>query len=206
MVKGLENIQIVRLRGREAKPYVDILAQLRIKVFYEYPYLYEGTFDYEKNYLEKYFSSPSSFVVLLKDLVKDQWIGATTSILASDIEDSLQKSLEGLELDLREIFYFGESVLLPEYRGRGFGKVFFAERERFARSIKGIRLLAFCSVEREAAHPLRTKDYRNLDSFWRAQKFQPLNIRATLSWRDRGEKSETSKTMIFWGKYIEEEI
>ena len=46
--------------------------------------------------------------------------------------------------DLGSICYFGESILLPQYRGRGIGKEFFRRREAHARKL-GTRITAFCA-------------------------------------------------------------
>ena len=56
--------------------------------------------------------------------------------------------------DLADTFYCGESVLLPDYRGRGVGHRFFDLREAQARKI-GRRWCCFCAVIRPDDHPLR---------------------------------------------------
>ena len=39
------------------------------------------------------------------------------------------------DVDPGSVFYFGESVLLPSWRGQGIGVIFLKEREDFARSL-----------------------------------------------------------------------
>ena len=41
------NISVKRFSGTEAQPYLPDLARLRIEVFREFPYLYDGNLDYE---------------------------------------------------------------------------------------------------------------------------------------------------------------
>jgi len=43
------NIRIERRSGPALLPYIPELARLRIEVFRDFPYLYDGSLDYEKN-------------------------------------------------------------------------------------------------------------------------------------------------------------
>lgn len=197
----MSSITIEKYEGLEARRLVDALAHLRLKVFWEFPYLYEGTLDYEKTYLETYFNAKHSFILVVKD--GEEIVGATTGIWAKEEEESFKKPLQAYGLNTDEVFYFGESVLLPEYRGLGLGKVFMQERETYARSIPGIKILAFCSVVRAADHPLRPQGYRPLDEFWKSRGFAPApGLFTEYSWKDRDEKIETMKKLNYWLKNI----
>lgn len=190
-----------RLNGSEARRFVDELAFLRLKVFWDFPYLYEGSLEYEKKYLETYFRAKHSFIFLVQD--GDKIVGATTSILASEEEEDFKKPFEEYGLAPSSVFYFGESVLLPEYRGRGLGKKFFEERERFARSVPSVKVLSFCAVERPHDHPLKPVDYTPLDEFWNMMGFKKeTGLTTSYGWKDRGEEVQTNKKMQFWIKKL----
>lgn len=194
-------LEIIRLHGNEARAFVNELAELRLKVFWDFPYLYEGTVEYEKKYLETYFKAKNSFILLIKD--QQQIVGATTGIVASEEEESFRLPFERAGFNPKEVFYFGESVLLSSYRGRGLGKIFFQEREAFARSLGFVRTLSFCGVVRDEHHPLKPSDYRPLNEFWKSQGFQPqLSMTTTYEWLDRGNNLVTPKTMQYWIKNI----
>lgn len=194
-------MDILHLRGAQARPFVDDLARLRLKVFWDFPYLYEGTAEYEKNYLETYFKAQNSFLVLIRD--EGKIVGATTSILADEEEESFKEPFRKFGLDPKKVFYFGESVLLNGYRGKGIGKIFFEEREAFARSLGQIEVLSFCAVVREENHPLRPQGYRPLDTFWHSQGFHSVpGLTTFYEWADRGEKAPTRKLMQYWIKNI----
>ena len=64
--------------GEQLTPWVEDLAKLRIKVFREYPYLYDGDLDYEKDYLATYLDSERSLVGLT--FSNHKLVGATTCI------------------------------------------------------------------------------------------------------------------------------
>jgi len=193
-------LEILRLNGSEARKYVKELGLLRLKVFFDYPYLYEGSLDYEIQYLETYFKAKHSIVVLLKE--DNKIIGATTGIWASEEEASFREPFRKHGLNPDDVFYFGESVLLPEYRGKGYGKIFFEEREEFARSLSFIKYLSFCGVVRKD-HPLEPNGYKPLDTFWQAQGFKKADGLVTeYHWKDRGDEKETNKQMQYWIKEI----
>lgn len=195
------NLTLEKYSGAEARKVVDGLAELRLKVFWDFPYLYEGDLSYERSYLETYFKAQHSFILVVKE--RDRFIGATTGIWAKEEEESFKEPLKKFGLIPDEVFYFGESVLLSEYRGLGLGKVFMEEREKYARSLGQIKTLAFCSVERPLDHPLRPQDYRPLDEFWKSRGFAPApGLYAEYHWKDRGEQSETTKRLNFWLKHI----
>ncbi len=194
-------MEILKLSGSQAREYATEIGQLRLKIFYDFPYLYEGSLDYEMQYLETYFKAQHSIIILLKE--GNSVIGATTGIWAKEEETEFREPLQKWGLNPDQVFYFGESVLLPDYRGKGYGKTFFSEREKFARSLPFIKYLTFCRVVREDSHPLKPEKYSPLDSFWQSQGFQEADGLVTLyPWKDRGETQETHKEMQYWLKEI----
>ncbi|WP_027857338.1 GNAT family N-acetyltransferase [Marinobacterium jannaschii] len=189
------------LTGAAIGPYIDNLAQLRIRVFHEYPYLYEGSLAYERQYLKTYAASADSLFVLALD--KDKVVGAATGIPMADETSEFKQPFLQQGIDPEKVFYFGESVLLPEYRGRGIGVRFFQERERYARLLQRFELCCFCAIERPDNHPLRPADYSPLNQFWRNRGYvHHPELRTEYSWQEIGESEESAKPMSFWIKAI----
>ncbi|MEZ5580946.1 MAG: GNAT family N-acetyltransferase, partial [Candidatus Competibacteraceae bacterium] len=58
------SLNVQRLSGSAIDPYLSELAQLRIQVFREFPYLYQGSAAYEEKYLKIYAGTPDSVLVL----------------------------------------------------------------------------------------------------------------------------------------------
>jgi GNAT superfamily N-acetyltransferase len=191
------SLHIHELRGDALAPWLDALGGLRIRVFRDYPYLYEGTLDYEREYLAVYQKSRDSLVVLVTDDAGNS-VGATTCLPLSDEGPEFQEPFLKAGMDVAEVFYFGESILLPEWRGRGIGKLFFDRREAHAKHL-GFHLTAFCAVDRPDAHPLRPAGYRPLDAFWQSRGYvkQP-GLQARFAWKEISEESESPKTLTFW--------
>jgi GNAT superfamily N-acetyltransferase len=190
-------LTFVRKTGRQIADLFDELAQLRIRVFRDFPYCYDGTVDYEKTYLQTYAESERAFLFAAYDGAR--MIGATTAIPLADETRDVQKPFVEAGYDLSRIFYFGESVLLPAYRGRGLGHRFFDEREAHAASFGQYEMTCFCAVVRPDDHPLRPPDYRPLDEFWlkRGYRREP-RLRTEFSWTDIGDREESPKPMVYW--------
>lgn len=193
-------LKIIRLCGAEIKPYIVDLARLRIKVFHDYPYLYEGDLKYEENYLKIYTDCAESALVLAFD--GDTIVGASSALPMQAEADYVKKPFLDANMDIEKIFYFGESVLLKKYRGQGIGKQFFMEREAAARE-HNCNIATFCAVERPPNHPHRPADWHPLDEFWQKLGYRKHpELTARFSWKDIGDTQETFKSMTFWLKHL----
>jgi GNAT superfamily N-acetyltransferase len=188
-------------RGEQIASVFEDLAQLRISVFRAFPYLYEGTLAYEKEYLKVYSNSKKSFLFTVYD--DAEMVGATTCIPLLDESAEVKKPFIEAKMDISTIFYFGESILLPKYRGLGIGNRFFEERENHAKSFGQFKLTCFCAVQRPDNHPLKPINYRPLDEFWKKRGYEKSNILQTqFDWLDIGDTISTEKPMLFWSKNI----
>ncbi len=174
----------------------DALAALRITVFRDFPYLYDGDLAHERGYLQTYVEAPAAVVIAALD--GDRVVGAATALPLADETAEVKAPFLARGFDLAGVFYFGESILLSDYRGRGIGHGFFDGREARARA-HGAAIAAFCAVQRPADHPRRPADYRPLDDFWRKRGYRPEpGMTTTFSWRDLDEAGQSAKPMQFW--------
>lgn len=191
-------VDITSLQGNAIAGHLDALAELRIRVFRDFPYLYDGDHAYEADYLRRYAECPDSLFVLAFD--GETLVGAATGMPLRDECDAFRAPFEAHGYAVARIFYYGESVLLPEYRGQGIGKAFMAERERHATQA-GYDLVAFCAVQREADHPARPATYQPLDGFWKQQGYERHpELTTHFAWKDLGDSHESEKPMTFWLK------
>ena len=191
-------LEIKTFSGTDAAGRLDDVARLRITVFRDFPYLYDGDLAYERTYLATYGRSEGSVFVLAID--GGEVVGASTGTPMTTETDEVKAPFLAAGHTPADFFYFGESVLLPSYRGRGIGLSFFAEREAQARRL-GLPYTTFCAVERPADHRRRPAGYVPLDSFWqkRGYRHHP-ELRTTFSWRDLDETTESRKPLSFWIK------
>lgn len=181
--------------GKDIAKLIPSLGQLRIRVFYDFPYLYEGSQEYEEKYLQVYTQNPLSIAFGVFD--GDNPVGATTGMPLSAESKEIQQPFLDRGLNTDAIFYFGESILLPEYRGQGLGHRFFDVREKHALE-NGFKITAFCSVVRPEDHPLKPVDYRSNHAFWTKRGYTQQDYSCRMSWLDRNETTETEKELIFW--------
>jgi GNAT superfamily N-acetyltransferase len=194
-------LEVERLVGSQIAAHLPAVAALRIEVFREWPYLYEGSAAYEEGYLAAYARGERNLVVLARDGVRV--VGAATALPLVAHDEPVAPPLAAAGFDPAEVCYFGESVLLPGYRRRGLGHRFFDAREAFARA-HGFRWAAFCAVERPADHPRCPAGYQGHDRFWGKRGFvRRPDIVARLAWRDVGDADATAKPMVFWVRALE---
>lgn len=192
-------IRTAVLTGDDVGAVLDDLARLRIAVFQDWPYLYDGDAEYERDYLRAY-QAPGAVVIAAYD--GKRMVGAATGAPMEHHADDFAAPFAARPEPLADIFYCAESVLLPQYRGHGLGHAFFDGREAQARAL-GRRYSAFCSVIRPANHPLRPAGYRPLDGFWQGRGYAPLpGIVAGFEWKDRDQPAATRKPLQFWMKQL----
>ncbi|WP_233192843.1 GNAT family N-acetyltransferase [Acidimangrovimonas sediminis] len=184
------------LTGATLGDVLDDVARLRIAVFRDWPYLYDGDLDYERGYLASYRDSRDAIVVGAFDGARA--VGVATGTPMEDHATDFAAPFAATGIALDQIFYCAESVLLPAYRGQGVGHRFFDLREAHARAL-GRRYVAFCSVQRPADHPLRPAAARTNDAFWRGRGYAPLEgVVARFRWKDVDRVDETEKALQFW--------
>lgn len=194
-------LEIKPVSGRDVVTHLDALAHLRITVFREFPYLYEGTLEHEREYLSTYAQSEGAVVVLALD--GGEVAGMSTGIPMVAETPEVQAPFLAAGYDPARIFYFGESVLLPAWRGQGAGVRFFEEREAHAKRSGGFDWCTFCAVERPASHPRRPPGYTPLDRFWDRRGYRHLpELRTTFTWQDLDENEKSPKPLSFWMKRI----
>ena len=187
--------------GPDVLAHIPALARLRIAVFRDWPYLYEGSQMYEERYLRIYAESRLAAVVLALDGA--EVVGASTCLPLTDETDDVQAPFRAAGIAADRVFYFGESVLLRPYRGLGAGVRFFAEREAHARRVSACDIAAFCAVERPADHPARPADAVPLDGFWRRRGFTPAPaLTCEMRWKDVGAVEQTAHRLAFWLKSL----
>ena len=196
------DVRVLTRRGADMAEWFDAVACLRTDVFRSFPYLYEGDAEYEKHYLSMYASSPDSLLVLV--LAGERAVGASTGLPLRDAETAFHAAFHEREIPLDDVFYCGESVLLPEFRGLGLGHRFFDEREAHARSLGGIRWTSFASVDRAKDDPRRPAGYRSNDPFWSRRGYvaQP-DMKVRLPWKEVGAGHETEQAMTMWLRPLE---
>jgi GNAT superfamily N-acetyltransferase len=193
-------IHVEPLTGEALRAAISDLARLRCTVFAQWPYLYHGDPSYESDYLRDFAVAEGAVIIAAKD--GENIVGIATASPMSGQKPDYQAKFVERGIDVASLYYFGESVLLPEYRGRGLGHAFFDQREEQAR-LHGAKAATFCGVIRPADHPARPADYSPLDSFWQKRGYAMIpGLIAHFSWADIGDAEQSEKPMQYWMKAL----
>lgn len=105
------------LRGEDLARAIDDVARLRIAVFRDWPYLYDGDLSYERSYLQSYLESERSVVVGAFD--GDDLVGASTGAPLADHAEDFAAAFKGAGLALEDVFYCADRFCCPSTVGRG---------------------------------------------------------------------------------------
>lgn len=194
-------IRVEVLRGTALQQHLPGLAKLRIEVFREWPYLYDGSINYENTYLRAFATAPGAVIVGAFDGAT--LVGASTAAPLAAQADYVIAPFRAAGLELGAYFYFGESVLKRSYRQMGLGVQFFEAREAAAREMAGVEVCTFCAVVRDAGDRRAPANYKPLDAFWGRRGYALWEgMQCEIGWTELGSKQETRQTMQFWRKAI----
>lgn len=186
--------------GAAIAEVIDDLARLRIEVFRDWPYLYDGNLAYEARYLENYAKTPEAVVITAHD--GGTIVGAATGCPVHAHADGVSGAYAAAGFDVDRFYYLAESVLLPHWRGQGLGHVFFDAREAQANAC-GASHTGFCAVIRPPDHPARPRDARELAPFWEKRGYRRVDAAPVrMSWRDTGALGETAKDLALWARAL----
>ena len=182
-------------------PLVPALARLRQAVFRDWPYLYDGAAAEEREYLSPFARSQRSGLVVAFD--GQIPVGCATCLPLEDADAAISAPFAAHGLDIGAHFYFGESVLLAPYRGRGAGVAFFAAREAHALAVSACSHATFCAVRRPDEHPLKPPGAGTLHAFWHHRGYAPVpGLACTMRWKQVDGDGAVENTLDFWRRRL----
>lgn len=196
------DLEFVSLRGKLIEEYLEQIAVLRLEALQEFPYLYEGKINFEKDFLKTYSESSNSLIEIVKD--ENEVVGVTSCIPLSEESDEMQRMYTNQGYDVRRIFFFGESLILPKYRSEDIYREFFKRMEEHIIDVQPTSEFAvFGSIKRSKNHSLYNEEYKKLTDFWTTLGFkEDRKLFLEFKWKDINKKSESVKKMVFWKKPI----
>jgi GNAT superfamily N-acetyltransferase len=193
------SIRVEFFTGPALRPLLPALADLRMTVFRDWPYLYEGDAANEREYLAEFAASTGAGLAVAFD--GDRAVGCSSCLPLADESENVLAPFRARGWDPGRFFYFGESVLLPACRGQGIGVAFFRLREAHARAAPDADYACFCAVQRPADHPRRPAGAVPLDAFWRKRGFTFYpDLACDMTWKQVDGPEAVTNRMAFWLK------
>jgi len=200
-MKGVKEITEQLLTGDVIAHVLDDLATLRLDIFREYPYLYEGRREDELNYLGTYAKTPDACVILAYD--GSAVIGAATGMPLIQEAPQMRAAFAGTTLPLDEVYYVGELLFRLDYRNYGLGQKLLDRLESQIRSLDRYRMLTCATVERPADHPLRPRDSIPITRFLARTGFVRLSgVTTSFMWLET-DGVKRDHPMQFWIKNLD---
>lgn len=195
------NIRVETFIGSEITPYIDALAHLRITIFREYPYLYEGSLVYEKRYLSKFANSNQSLVIILFD--GDRVVGALSAVPLSEEAEEVKAPFIAQGIDTSHYLYLSEVLFLKEYRGLKKFPLVYKQFCHYVDQNRWIKHIMLLTIDRKKDDPRMPAGYRSLDLLWERHGFRiEKTLSSEMSYREIGESKETPKPFLCWVKDV----
>ena len=188
------------LKGKEIVRHLPDVADLRLRVFKEYPYLFQDDDKHTLTYLSHY--AAAKHCLLVTATSNNEMVGAVAGIPLEATSPATQKPFIDTHQTLSQWFYIDEIVVAPQWRTRGLGGLFLRAMEDHAKEL-GYLYTTFCVIHRPATHPSRPRGYVPPDEYFIERGYERLpELNLHLTWVDTGEGRATTKTMKFWYKKL----
>lgn len=182
----------MEIEGIRIAPYIEDIGRLRIKVFREYPYLYDGELKIEQSYLTLFAHSKEGLAVIA--LEDDRIVGAITG---APVEDTLKQTIRMFkekQIPTQDLFYMGDIVVLKDYQGKGIGSRLYKAFEQLVRKKGKFKRITLCEVEREN----KPAGVRGATGFFKMLGYvKDPTLVTHQSWKDIGDIKETQKPVVF---------
>lgn len=189
-------MKITVLRGSEILPYLDQVAKLRIDIFREWPYLYEGDLKTEKNYLKVYADAKDSILVVAEE--GNQVIGIAIGVPLNESIELVQDVFREKQVSMENRYYFADAILLKEYRGQNIGLTMIQKFEQAVGELKRYGEIYGFEIVRDENDPRKPEGYRSLDPLWEKLGYGVIpGWEAHVEWLDVGDLEKTSHLMRF---------
>jgi len=188
------------LTGSAVETCLEELASLRLNIFREYPYLYDGHREDELKYLRLYVDTPDAFVISVNE--SGEMIGAATGIPLRHEHASMVNPFADTSYPIDELFYVGEVLFYPSYRDRGLGMRLLGRIYEYVRNLGNYRYLTCATVVKQDNHPVCPESYIQIDRFLERTGFVMLpDVTTSFAWKEI-DGINCEHPMQFWVKEL----
>ena len=195
------NINIQTYRSKDIAAEIGILAEFRLRYFREFPYLYVGTKDGEREHLAEYIANPTARLLIAGDVRKIVGVAIGTLLSTEkEILRQIDEPLRNFGIVPKRFYHFGEMIFDPEYRHRGIGKRML-EKLKTAGREQGADRFGFLAVAREPNDVRRPAGYVDSEVIFRKLGFEKTDIFVTFEWptiQSSGCVERVSNRLYLW--------
>ncbi|MBX9805266.1 MAG: GNAT family N-acetyltransferase [Alphaproteobacteria bacterium] len=190
-------------KGSQTAPYIQTLAEMRMREFREFPYLYVGKLEDEIRYTSAYTTEPQALLVIA---FQDNEIVGLYSGMPLECPALFvvgwAETMKAQGIDTSNYFYAGELIIEPRFRKMGLGSKLMY---RLIEEVKDMNFEAMMQVTaiRPLDHPLRPKDYFDSDTIWGRYGLVKTPIVFSTKWQTLqpdGTSQEEENDLACWIK------
>jgi GNAT superfamily N-acetyltransferase len=188
------------LQGSQIQEYLEQIAQLRLTIFMEYPYLYDGGLKDELVYLQHYANHAEATAII--SLCGNQLVGAVTAIPLQCESEELTFPVAATQYPVERTIYIGELLLFPDYRNKGLGTRLLSRIVQHFHSQKNYEYLISATVKRAEDHPCRPEGYVPIERFLQRNQFAKISgVTTHFTWKEI-DGIHRDHEMQFWIKVL----
>lgn len=204
-IQAVDSTLITTYYGEQILEKLNEISQLCIDVYREWPYLYEGNLEEQKQYIiDQYVKKKGSIATLA--FQNGKVIGVSLGTFLSQAPERYKNHFPS-DIDQSKIFYWGELIVNENYRHRGIGKELYTYMANCVIESHDFIAITFCTVERNSSFSLdylKPDDYVGLDGLWKQLGFtkkEDLSFKGR--WKLVGQETDSDHPMIFWWKALD---
>ena len=187
--------------GKAINDCFEAIATLRLMVFSEYPYCYQGSFEDEQKHFGQYTCHEDRSLAVLFE--KNQIIGLSTRIPAASALPLLGRAVPELErrgVNIEQHYYVIESMIKQAFRGKKRGQLLYQEHEVFIRR-RGYQTNCLLTLATEST--ITSVEKKPFTSLWHWLGFKKTAIQTSFTWLTRMFDHlvrEQSHVFDFWAR------
>ena len=188
------------LQGSQIQEYLDQIAQLRLTIFKEYPYLYDGRLKDELVYLQHFANHAETIAIIAS--CGNQLAGAVTAIPLQFESEELTSPFAVTPYPVERVMYVGELLFYPDYRNKGLGTRLLSRIEQHTLTWNNYEYLTSATVMRPEDHSCRPEGYVPIERFLQRNRFDKLpGVTSHFTWKEI-DGTRRDHEMQFWIKAL----
>jgi len=200
------SIEIRTLRGTETQSLVNILAEMRVNEFCNFPYLYSGNAKDDADYYCSGYPDEHDSM-LIGAYNGNEIVGICSGLPFSSNMNFLKDWISQAQsqgIDASKSYYLGELIVLPAYRKLGIADKILS---RFFNSVIEMNYpnIVLVTAIRPDDHSLRPVDYVDTDNIWLKRGFSKLKVTLSIEYPTHqadGSVKDNMNVLALWQKKL----